>query len=69
MSDPTQVNDGAGKARRLTNMEKVIWGLARANGEPVYWCSTHPIFVRNGGRCPKCGALGNRFPTEKGASA
>ena len=69
MSEPTQVSDGAGKARRLTNAETLIWGLARAHNEPVYWCSTHPIFAGQGGRCPRCGALGNRFVVEKGVAA
>jgi len=69
MSDPTKVTDGTGKGRQLTNAEKVLFGLARSSGDPVYWCSTHPIFVGKAGVCPKCGALGNRFAVEKGAAA
>lgn len=67
MSEPTKVSDG--KGRQLTNAEKVLFGLARKSGEPIYWCSTHPIWVGKGGVCPKCGALGNRFPTEKAGAA
>lgn len=64
MTDTAKVNDGAGKGRLLTKAEKVLFGLARSSGDPVYWCSTHPIFVGKGGVCPKCGALGNRFKVE-----
>jgi hypothetical protein len=69
MSDPTKVTDGTGKGRQLTNAEKVLFGLAKANKEPLYSCSTHPIFIGKGGLCPTCGRPGTRFATEKGAAA
>lgn len=67
MSAPTQVKDGAGKGRQLTKAEKVLFGLARSSGDPVYYCGTHPIFVGKGGICPKCGGRGNRFQIDKEA--
>ena len=65
MTTQTDLRDGIGKTRRLSAAEKVLFGLARSEGKTVWWCTTHPLFVRSDGICPHCGRRGQVFEPEK----
>lgn len=53
------------QGRKLTSAEKVLFGLARASGDPVWVCPEgHPIFVAAHGVCPMCGKSGHQFKTQ-----
>jgi len=51
--------------RRLSTAEKVLFGLARDHGEPLWSCKNgHPLFM--GSRaCPTCACQGQRVETKK----
>lgn len=65
MTAQTDLRDGAGKTRRLSAAEKVLFSLARSEGKTVWWCTTHPLFVCSDGICPYCGRRGQVFEPEK----
>lgn len=65
MTAQADLRDGVGKTRRLSAAEKVLFGLARGEGKTIWWCTTHPLFVRADGICPHCGKRGQVFEPEK----
>lgn len=62
------MGDNATEPRRLSTAEKVLFGLARDHGEPLWSCSNgHPLFMGSGS-CPTCGRQGRRVETKKEAN-
>ena len=54
--------------RKISTAEKVLFGLCRDNGEPLWSCPAgHSLFAGSKSECPTCGRRGTRIETKKEA--